>query len=382
MASKKDYYEILDVSKTASAEELKKAYRKKAIQHHPDKNPGNKEAEEKFKELSEAYEVLSNPEKRSAYDRFGHAGVSGMGGGGGQGFEGFGGFGGNGNINDIFGDILGDIFGQGGGGRRRRSRSQGRDGEDLAHQLDISFEEAAFGKTATLEIWREAACEKCTGTGSKSQKAQSCPTCHGSGEMHYQQGFFSVARPCTTCNGEGMIIKDPCDACNGRGRIQKKSRIEVRVPAGIDTGQRLKLADEGNSGVRGGANGDLYVTIRVKSHPIFEREGDDVLCDVPISITQASIGEEIEVPSLEGKVKVKIPPGTQSHQTLRLKGKGITRLGGYGRGDQLIRVLVEIPTKLNSRQKELMQELQKSFVATECQPMTKKFLGKVKELFG
>lgn len=385
MAAKRDYYEILEVGKTASAEDLKKSYRKKAIQFHPDKNPGNKEAEEKFKELSEAYEVLSNPEKRSAYDRFGHAGVSGMGAGGpGGGFEGFSGFGGGGNMNDIFGDILGDIFGQAGGGRRRggRSRGQGRPGEDLANQLDISFEEAAFGKTATIEIWREAACEKCSGTGSKSGKAQTCPTCHGSGEMHYQQGFFSVSRPCTTCGGEGISIKDPCDTCRGHGRVQKKSRIEVRVPAGIDSGQRLKLTDEGNSGVRGGENGDLYVTVHVRSHAIFERDGDDVLCDVPISLAQAALGDEIEVPSLEGKVKVKIPSGTQSHQTLRLKGKGITRLGSYGRGDQLIRVIVEVPTKLNSKQKELLQDLQKSLVSSDAQPMMKNFLGKVKELFG
>lgn len=385
MSSKRDYYEILGVEKNVSAEDLKKAYRKKAIQYHPDKNPGNKEAEEKFKELSEAYEVLSSAEKKSAYDRFGHAGVSGMGGGGsggfGGGFEGFGA--GSGNINDIFGDILGDIFGGGGGRRSRgRSRGQGRPGEDLAHQLDISFEEAAFGKTATIEIWRESTCEKCSGTGSKSGKAQTCSTCHGSGEMHYQQGFFTIARPCSTCGGEGIAVKDPCDACRGHGRVQKKARLEVKVPAGIDTGQRLKLSDEGNGGVRGGPNGDLYVTIHVRSHPIFERDGDDVLCDFPISIAQAAMGEEVEVPSLDGKVKVKIPAGTQSHQTLRLKGKGIARLGGYGRGDQLLRVIVEVPTKLNPRQKELMQELQQSFASNECQPMRKNFMGKVKDLFG
>ena len=259
--------------------------------------------------------------------------------------------------------------------------SGGRPGEDLSYELDISFEEAAFGKVETIDVWRESACERCNGTGSKSGKAQSCGSCGGAGEVHFQQGFFSVSRPCPACHGEGIQIKDPCDHCRGHGRTQKKSKIEVRIPAGIDSGQRLKLGGEGNSGVRGGGNGDLYVSVQIKPHPIFERDGDNVLCDVPISFAQAALGIEIEVPSLDGKVKVKIPQGTQSHQTLRLKNKGIPHLGGYGRGDQLLRILVETPTKLSNKQKELLQELDKSFGA-ESQPLARSFFGKMKDLFG
>lgn len=385
MAAKRDYYEILEVGRSVSAEELKKAYRKKAVQHHPDKNPGNAEAEEKFKELTEAYQVLSDPEKRKVYDQFGHAGLSGMGGGGGGGPGGFGGYGGGADINDIFGDIFGDLFGGGQsrrrGGGRGAGRARGRPGEDLQQAAEISFEESAFGTAKTMELWREVACETCSGTGSRTGKAQSCGTCGGAGEVHYQQGFFSLSRPCPACGGEGIQVKDPCSSCSGHGRKQKKSRIEVKIPAGIDSGQRLKLSGEGNSGARGGPNGDLYIAVQVKAHPLFERDGDDVLCDVPITITQAAMGDEIEVPSLDGKVKVKIPSGTQSHKTLRLKGKGVAHLGGYGRGDQLIRLIVEVPTKLSSRQRELLEELERSF-ADNSQPMMRGFLGKVKDLFG
>lgn len=377
MAAKRDYYEILGVSRGASAEEIKKAYRQKAVKYHPDKNQGDKVAEEKFKEATEAYEVLTDARKKQAYDQFGHAGVDGMGGGGGQGFSGFGG---SGNINDVFGDIFGDIFG-GGGGRSRRRGYSGVPGEDLQQEVELSFEDAAFGKVEKLDVWREVSCEPCKGTGSKSGKADTCPTCHGTGEVHFQQGFFTVARTCPTCKGEGISIADPCNSCNGRGRTQKKTKIEVKIPAGIDSEQRLKLADEGNSGVRGGPSGDLYIVIRIRKHPIFEREGDQVLCDIPISFSTAALGAEIEVPSLDGRVKVKIPPGTQSHKTLRLKGKGIARLDGYGRGDQLIRLLVETPANLSKKQKELLKELEETY-NDSSNPMTRGFLDKVKALFG
>lgn len=376
MAAKRDYYEILGVARGASADEVKKAYRQSAIKYHPDKNPGDKVAEEKFKEATEAYEVLSDQKKRQAYDQFGHAGVDGMGGFGGGG----GGFGGA-SMNDVFSDIFGDIFGGASGGRGRRRGYSGVPGEDLQQQVDLTFEEAAFGKVEKLDVWREVACDTCHGTGSKSGKADSCSTCHGSGEVHFQQGFFTVARTCPTCHGEGISIADPCKTCSGRGRTQKKSKIEVKIPAGIDTGQRLKLSGEGNSGIRGGPNGNLYILVHVRSHAIFERDGDNVLCDVPVSFATAAIGAEIEVPSLEGMVKVKIPSGTQSHRTLRLKGKGIASLDGYGRGDQLCRILIETPTNLSKRQKELLKELEQSYNESS-NPIAKGFLDKVKALFG
>ena len=374
---KRDYYEILGVQKNASENDLKKAYRKLAMQYHPDRNPDNKGAEEKFKECTQAYEVLSDSRKRQTYDQFGHAGIDGMGGGGG----GFGGFGGSSNINDVFSDIFGDIFGGGGGQRGRRRGYSGAPGEDLQQEAVISFEDAAFGKVEKLDVWREIGCDACKATGSKSGKADSCSTCHGTGEVHYQQGFFTVARTCPSCRGEGISISDPCGSCNGRGRIQKKSKIEVKIPAGIDTGQRLKLSGEGNSGVRGGPSGDLYIVINVRSHPIFEREHDDVLCEVPISFTLASLGGELDVPSLDGMVKVKVPAGTQSHKVLRLKGKGIARLDGYGRGDQLLRIIIETPTSLSKQQKDLLRQLDQSY-NDGSQPLTRGFLSKVKELFG
>jgi molecular chaperone DnaJ len=376
MSAKRDYYEILGVAKGVSEDELKKAYRQKAIKYHPDKNPGDKVAEEKFKECSQAYEVLSDAKKRQAYDQFGHAGVDGMGAGGG----GFSGFSGSANMNDVFSDIFGDIFG-GGSQRGRRRGYSGVSGEDLQQEIDINFEDAAFGKVEKIDVWREVACGVCSGTGSKTGKADSCGTCHGSGEVHFQQGFFTVARACPNCRGEGIVIKDPCDSCNGRGRTQKKSKIEVKVPAGIDTGQRLKLSGEGNSGVRGGSSGDLYIAINIRPHSIFQREDDDVICEVPISFPLAAMGGEIEVPSLDGLVKVKIPSGTQSHRILRLKAKGIARLNGYGRGDQLLKIVVETPTNLSKQQKDLLRQLDQTY-NDGSQPMTKGFLNKVKELFG
>lgn len=374
MANKNDYYDILGVSRSATPEEVKKAYRKKAVQYHPDKNPGNAAAEAKFKEATEAYEVLSDSKKRSAYDQFGHAGVDGMSGFGG------GGFAGAGNMNDVFSDIFGDIFG-GGGQRGRRRGSSGVPGEDIQQEVDITFLEAAKGITKQTTVWREIACGTCHGTGSNSGKADSCGTCHGAGEVHYQQGFFTVARSCPDCGGEGIKISDPCRECNGRGRKQKQSKIEVKIPPGIDTGQRLKISGEGNSGVRGGPSGNLYILIHVLSHPLFEREGDDILCDVPISFAQAALGSEIQVPTVNGKVELKVPVGTQSHKMLRLKGKGFPRLGGYGSGDQLVRIIVETPTNLSSKEKDLLRELDQSY-NKKPSTLTKGFMNKVKDLFG
>lgn len=378
MTAKRDYYEVLGIARGATDDEIKKAYRQKAIKYHPDKNQGDKVAEEKFKECTQAYEVLSDSKKRQAYDQFGHAAVDGSAGGGFGG--GFSGFGGSSTINDVFSDIFGDIFG-GGTQRGRRRGYSGVPGEDLQQEVEISFENAAFGKIEKIDVWREVSCTSCSGTGSKSGKADSCATCHGTGEVHYQQGFFTVARSCPACRGEGISIPDPCGSCNGRGRVQKKSKIEVKIPAGIDSGQRLKLSGEGNSGVRGGPSGDLYIVINVRPHAIFERDQNDVLCDVPISFPLAALGGEIEVPSLDGMVKVKIPAGTQSHKVLRLKGKGISRLDGYGRGDQLLRIVIETPTNLNRQQKELLRQLDQSY-NDSSQPLTKGFLSKVKELFG
>lgn len=371
---KRDYYEVLGVGKTASTDEIKKAYRKLAIAYHPDKNPGNKEAEEKFKELSEAYEVLSDDKRRQAYDQFGHAGAQG------QGFGGFeGGFGGA-SVNDIFGDIFGDLFGGGGrarGGRRRR----GIPGDDLATQLDISFEEASKGVEKIITLSRTVSCDTCSGSGCKAgTQPETCRTCQGRGEVMFQQGFFAVSRPCSDCHGTGQKIANPCGDCRGTGAQRKRSQIAVKVPAGIDDGQKLKLTGEGESGQNGGPPGDLYVSIRVKAHELFTREGADILCDVPITITQAALGAEIEVPTLDGKAKVKIPEGTQSHRILRLKGKGMPFLGSPSRGDQRVRVLVETPTRLSKEQKELLLKLE-SLNQSTSNPMHASFFEKVKNLF-
>lgn len=355
-AAKRDYYEVLGVSREVTPEELKKAYRKAAIQHHPDKNPGDKKSEEKFKELSEAYEVLSDEKRRRAYDQFGHAAA----GGGGPGGGGFGGFdfagaaGTAGGFNDIFGDIFGDLFGGAGrGGRARR----GRPGDDLRVNIELKFEEAAKGIEKVIHVARNAPCETCNGSGAaKDTHPETCPQCQGRGEVTMNQGFFSVSRPCGRCQGTGQIIKNPCSKCRGSGKNRKESSLEVKIPAGIDSGQRLKLSGEGDAGERGGPPGDLYVVVNVKPHEFFTRDEYDVLCDVPILITQATLGAEIEVPTLDGKVSMKIPPSTQTHRTFRLKGKGLPRLGSYGRGDQMVRVVIETPDDLSREQKDLLKK--------------------------
>lgn len=377
--SKRDYYEVLGVAKSASKDEIKKAYRKLAMQYHPDKNPDNKEAEAKFKELSVAAEVLIDDDKRRKYDQFGHAGVDGQGAGGFGG--GFGGNGDFGDLGDIFGDIFGDILG---GGRRRGGgrRQTGRPGNDLQMAVKVTFEEAAFGAKKTITLTKLAKCGTCDGSGGKNgARPTSCDMCHGSGEIRRQQGFFTVASSCPKCNGSGQMISDPCGTCHGDGRVKKKSELEVTIPAGIDHGQRLKLSNEGDSGAQGGPNGDLYIVIDMQQHSIFERDGFDVYFTVPISFTQAALGAEIEVPTLDGKVMFEIPAGTQAGKKMRLRGKGIQKLGGYGNGDAILTIHVETPTKLSSEQKDLLKQLEGLESGNKCHPMSKGFFDKVKDLF-
>lgn len=379
MSEKRDFYEILGVPKTATKEEIKKAYRKLAMQYHPDKNPGDKGAEAKFKEASVAADALLDDEKRKRYDQFGHAGVDGQGFGGG-GFGG-GGFQGDfGDFSDIFGDIFGDILG--GGGRRggRGGRRQGVPGDDLQMQVNVDFNEAAFGCEKVISVTKNIVCDTCQGSGAKAGSTPTtCDYCHGHGQVRRQQGFFTVATTCPKCHGSGQMIKDPCGTCHGSGRKKKKVDLSLKIPAGIDEGQRLKLSGEGEAGSNGGPAGDLYVVIGINQHPIFEREEFDVYCTIPISFSQAALGTELEVPTLQGKVHMKVPAGTQSGVKMRLKGKGIQKLGGYGIGDQIVTVQVETPTKLSSDQKEMFKRL--ADFDQSSNPMSKGFFDKVKDLF-
>jgi molecular chaperone DnaJ len=363
---KRDYYEVLGVDRSADDPTIKSAYRKLAHQYHPDKNEGSKEAEERFKEASEAYRVLSDPDKRARYDRFGHA----------NGGDGDSPFGGAANINDIFGDIFGEMFGGGRGRPRARAR-----GSDLRYHLELSFEEAAFGTTARLTIPRAKACEPCRGTGAKPGTApRACPTCGGSGEVRLQQGFFAIARTCHHCNGTGRVVAERCGTCNGVGHVRDQVQVQVQVPAGVDTGTRIRSPGEGEpSPTPGGAPGDLYVVIQVRDHPVFQREGTEVLCEVPISFTQAALGASIDIPTLDGPTKLKIPAGTQSAKVFRLKGKGIPALQGSGRGDQHVRVLVETPTHLTREQRDLLERFG-SLSGEDSQPQVKGFWKRVGDL--
>jgi len=373
---KRDYYEVLGITRTASEEELKKAYRRLAVQHHPDRNPGDKQAEERFKEINEAYQILSDPDKRAQYDRFGHAAFQNAGAGPG----GFGGFDFSQGFEEVFSDIFGDFFGTG----RGRSRSRTRRGDDLRYDLEVEFEEAAKGIEKVVKFQRLTQCDACNGTRAKggTQSARTCPNCKGSGQVRTQQGFFSIATTCGNCRGEGTIIVDPCPKCQGQGRLRKQESLSVRIPPGVDNGSRLKLRGEGEAGYGGGPSGDLYVVIHVKEHALFARQDNDIIIEVPISFPQAALGAEIDVPTLEGKVNLKIPAGTQSGKVMRLKGKGIVDLHGYGRGDQLVKIAVETPKRLTARQRELLEEFAKLSGEDVNHPLSKGFVDKLKEMFG
>ena len=364
MSEKRDYYEVLGVGKDADAKEIKKAYRKLAMKYHPDKNPGDKDAEEKFKEINEAYEVLSDEEKRSTYDRFGHDGLNGQGGfGGGQGFGGFGGSG-FGGFEDIFGDIFGSSFGGGFGGSSSRRRGPKR-GADIRQSVTISFEDAAFGKKIKVKINRSEECEECHGSGARpGTSKKTCPTCHGSGTVQSVQrtpfGNIASQRTCSTCDGEGEINESPCNKCHGKGSVRKTKTIEVDIPAGIDDGQMIKLSGQGEVGEKGGPRGDLYIVVNVQKHDIFTREGYDVYIEMPIRFTQAALGDKLEVPTLDGKVSYTLPEGTQTGTVFRLREKGIPKLRSNSRGDQYVKVIIDTPKKLNDEQKELLRKFDES----------------------
>jgi molecular chaperone DnaJ len=358
MASKRDYYEVLGVPRTADEEAIKKAYRTLAKRYHPDANPGDKSAEEKFKEVNEDYEVLKDSRKRQAYDQIGHSGVNAQAGpGGGAGFGGFSDFG---DMGEVFSEIFEGFFGgsqTGARGTRGRAQTRARRGADLRYDLTITFLDSARGAEKQLEIPRLDNCDACQGTGVKpGTRLKTCATCQGSGQVRMAQGFFSVMRTCPTCNGEGQIAEQPCAACRGEGRKRNARKISVKVPAGVETGSRLKLAGEGEAGLHGGPHGDLYVVIQVRPHPVFTRADEDLLCEVPIPFMTAALGGEVEVPPLTGAVNMKIPAGTQSGRVFRLRGKGFPNLRGLGTGDQLVTVKVETPVRLTSKQTALLKE--------------------------
>lgn len=371
MGSKRDYYEVLEVSRSSSSEEIKKAYRKKAVQFHPDKNPGNKEAEEKFKEATEAYSVLSDQNNRVKYDQFGHAAFEQ--GGGFQGFQGdFSGF------EDIFGDLFSAFFG---GQTQGRGSSRGRAGRDLRYDLEIEFEEAIRGGEKNISVSKHVSCETCSGSGAKpGTSPQTCPTCHGHGQMRIQQGFFTISRPCHECAGMGKVVKTPCSNCSGRGTTLAHNKINVKVPPGIDHGQRLKLRGEGEAGSGGGPAGDLYVHIAVKRHPIFQREESEIICEQLVGYATATLGGEIDVPTLDGKMKLKIPAGTPTGKIFRLKGKGAPVLGTGRRGDQHVRVTIHVPKKLSPEHKEVLTKLMQ-IEQEELSSDEKGFMDKVKGMF-
>ncbi|SEQ30656.1 molecular chaperone DnaJ [Amphritea atlantica] len=375
--SKKDFYDVLGVSRDASDRDIKKAFRRMAMKYHPDRNPDDKAAEDAFKEVNEAYEVLSDSQKKAAYDQYGHAGIdqNGMGGHGGFG-------GGAGGFGDIFGDVFGDIFGQQGHGGGRRSHVQR--GADLRYTMDLSLEEAVRGCEKTISVPTLVPCEVCDGSGAKpGTSAKTCGTCGGIGQVRMQQGFFSVQQTCPSCHGEGQVVSDPCSSCHGQGRKQQTKKLSVKIPAGVDTGDRIRLSGEGEAGSHGGPSGDLFVQVNVRDHAIFERDGKHLYCEVPISFIDAALGGELEVPTLESRVKLKIPAETQTGKLFRLRGKGIKPVRGGAVGDLLVRVIVETPVNLSGKQKELLREFEAAMDDRQKHHGPKKhgFFDSVKKFF-
>ncbi|WP_024325981.1 molecular chaperone DnaJ [Thioalkalivibrio sp. AKL19] len=371
--SQRDYYEVLGVSKDASAADIKKAFRRLAMKYHPDRNPGDEEAEAKFKEARAAYDVLSDDQKRAAYDRYGHAGVDGSAGG-------FGGGAGASNFSDIFEDIFGDIFGGGGGGRGQRAYR----GSDLQYNLDLTLEEAVFGTEVKIRIPTTVSCEACDGSGAEpGTSPETCPTCNGVGQVRIQQGFFSVQQTCPRCEGSGKIVSSPCKSCHGKGRVQEQNTLDVKIPAGVDSGDRIRLAGQGEAGMNGGPPGDLYVQVRVKPHKLFRRDGSDLHCEVPVSFATAALGGELEVPSLDGRVKLKVPAETQTGKQFRVSGKGVKSVHGGGVGDLICRVVVETPINLTKEQKQLLRQFEESTQAggTKHSPQAHSWLDGVKGFF-
>ncbi len=373
--AKRDFYQVLELEKNASEKDIKRAYKRLAMKFHPDRNQDNKEESEvKFKEIKEAYEILSDEQKRAAYDQYGHAAFEQGGMGGGGGFSG-----GGADFSDIFGDVFGDIFG---GGRRQQRPSRG---SDLQYNMDLTLEEAVRGVTKEIRIPTLETCDVCHGNGAKpGTSADTCSTCHGMGQVHMRQGFFSVQQPCPTCHGRGKVIKDPCNKCHGHGRVEKYKTLSVKIPAGVDTGDRVRLSGEGEAGENGAPAGDLFVQVHVLPHNIFERDGNNLHCEVPINFAIAALGGEIEVPTLDGRVKLKIPAETQTGKIFRMKSKGVKSVRGGLQGDLMCHIVVETPVKLNEKQKELLKEFGESLGGTSGEknsPRSKSFLDGVKKFF-
>ena len=371
--SKRDYYEVLGVNRDASDQDIRKAYRRLAMKYHPDRNPDDVKAEDQFKEAKEAYEILSDAERRAAYDQYGHAGVDPSVGMGGAGAAGFGGFA------DAFGDIFGDIFGAGG-----RTRSNVYRGADLRYNIEISLEEAARGTESRIRIPTMDECDMCHGSGAKPGTSPvTCPSCHGHGQVRMTQGFFSIAQTCPKCHGSGKIVESPCTACSGHGRVKRQKTLSVKIPAGVDEGDRIRLSGEGEAGVNGGPAGDLYVVIHIRAHDVFTRDGNNLHCEMPISFTRAALGGEIEIPTLDGYAKIKVPSETQSGKVFRLRGKGIKGIRSSTHGDLMCHVVVETPVNLTARQKELLAELEEinQSDASHHNPRAKSWMDKVKEFF-
>ncbi|USD38446.1 molecular chaperone DnaJ [Ferrimonas sp. SCSIO 43195] len=372
--SKRDFYEVLGVARDASERDIKKAYKRLAMKFHPDRNPGDTQAEESFKEVKEAYEILTDSEKRAAYDQFGHAGVDPNRGGGGFG-------GGGGDFGDIFGDVFGDIFG---GGRRGGGRSGPSRGNDLRYNMELSLEEAVKGITKEIRIPVLTTCDSCHGSGAKKgSSAQTCGTCHGQGQVQMRQGFFAVNQTCPTCHGKGKVIKDPCSKCHGQGRVEKTKTLSVKIPAGVDTGDRIRLSGEGEAGEMGAPAGDLYVQVHVKDHPIFQRDGNNLYCEVPIGFSTAAVGGDIEVPTLDGRVNLKVSAETQTGRMFRLRGKGVKSVRSHAVGDLICKVIIETPVNLTERQKELLREFDQTLEGSSKKhsPKAEGFFDGVKKFF-